>query len=59
MKKHLSTEDLESIAARAQTPPDEGYKPRPKWQTVFALILAIIVVFAFLGTCYWMMFGRF
>lgn len=59
MKKQLTTEEIESIANACQTPQTKGYTPRPKWHCVFAMVLAVIVVLAFLGTCYWMMFGRF
>ena len=27
--------------------------------TLFVMILAGVVLFAFLGTCYWLMFGKF
>ena len=56
MGEFHSSEELEHISAQQQAPEQEGYTPRPKWQLVLAWILAVIVVFAFLGTCYWMMF---
>lgn len=30
-----------------------AYTPRPRWQIVFAWVLIAIVVFGFLGYCYW------
>ena len=35
------------------------YTPRPKSHIVMAWILVGVVLFAFLGTCYWLMFGKF
>lgn len=36
-------------------PNQEKYVPRPKWQLALAWIAVGVVVFAFLGTIYWMM----
>lgn len=37
----------------------EPYTPRPRYQLVIAWVLIAIVLFAFLGTCYWMVaYGR-
>lgn len=59
LKRDFTTEDLRNIAAGDHPLSDESYHPRPKWQNVLALVLAVVVFLAFLGTCYWMIFGRF
>lgn len=56
MDEYRTTEQLEHTSAHASEPEKKEYTPRPKSQIVLAWILAVIVIFAFLGTCYWMMF---
>ncbi len=58
MERQFSTEELEHISAGEQTEEREHYTPRPKYQIVLAWILAIIVIIAFLGTCYWLAFFK-
>lgn len=59
MDEFKTTEMLESESHEQQSPlHSEGYTPRPKYQIVLAWILAIIVIFAFLGTCYWLAFFK-
>lgn len=55
-----TTENLEHYSADQNKPETHGkYVPRPKRQLVGAWILIAIVVFAFLGMCYWMVaYGR-
>lgn len=56
-----STEALEhrSYAAQHGQDTQQKYTPRPKSQIVLAWILVAVVLFAFLGTCYWLMFGKY
>lgn len=50
--EHLSAENL-------QTEEKPKYVPRSKGQLILAWVLIAIVLFAFLGTCYWMVaYGR-
>ena len=58
MRNEHSTERLDYTSAQQQEekPPDP---PRPKFHRVMAGIVAGVVLFAFLGTCYWLMFGKF
>lgn len=58
MDEYRSPEMLEKLSQDAQKP-REHYTPRPKSQIVLAWVLAAVVLFAFLGTCYWLIFGRF
>ena len=58
MDEYRSPEMLEKLSQEAQKP-QEHYTPRPKSQIVLAWVLAAVVLFAFLGTCYWLIFGRF
>ena len=53
-------ENLEHISAEQMNDQEkEIYRPRPKRQLIGAWILIAIVLFAFLGTCYWMVaYGR-
>ena len=53
-------ENLEHISAEEMNDQKkEIYTPRPKRQLIGAWILIAIVLFAFLGTCYWMVaYGR-
>lgn len=56
MDEYRTTEQLTEQSAR-ETENERGeYTPRPKSQIILAWILAGVVIFAFLGTCYWMMF---
>lgn len=56
--KH-SPEELEQISAGERPEEKEVYTPRPKVQLVIAWALIAIVLFAFVGMCYWMiMYGR-
>ena len=47
---------LEQESRKAAEPEKQEYTPRPKSQIILAWILAAVVIFAFLGTCYWMAF---
>lgn len=50
--EHISEEELKKEAANI-------YMKRPKGHLIIAWILVAIVVFAFLGMCYWMVaYGR-
>ena len=55
-----NTENLEHFSAsqeemQEQTP----YVKRPLFHRILAWVLAAVVLFGFLGTCYWLvMFGR-
>lgn len=55
-----SSENLEHFSAEQQNIEEKKpYTPRPKYQLVIAWVLIAIVLFAFLGTCYWMVkYGR-
>ena len=59
MGTQRSTEELEYKSAPAQPEEKSPYTPRPKSQIVLAWVLAVVVAMAFLGTCYWLMFGKF
>lgn len=52
------SERLEAIADEHAEKPKQHYTPRPKWQLVFAWVLAAVVFLAFLGTCYWLIFYK-
>lgn len=55
-----STENLEHYSA-SQTEKEEQvpYTKRPVMHRVVSWLLIAVVLFAFLGTCYWLaMFGR-
>ena len=56
MDEYRTSEMLQSKSREQQPLQSEGYTPRPKYQIILAWILAIIVIFAFLGTCYWLAF---
>lgn len=58
MDEYRSPEMLEKLSREAQ-PQKQDYTPRPKSQIVLAWVLAVVVVLAFLGTCYWLMYGGF
>ena len=49
-----SSDHLEQISADNQPEEKEPYTPRPKLQLVVAGVLIAIVLFAFIGMCYWM-----
>ncbi len=55
-----SPENLEHLSAENQQMEEKPkYTPRPKGHLVLAWALIAIVLFAFLGTCYWMInYGR-
>ena len=60
MNNDHSTEQLEYQSGQRNEKERQGeYTPRPKHQIVLAWVLAAVVLFAFLGTCYWLIFGRF
>ena len=58
MERKFNTEELEHFSANEQLQDEHHYTPRPKYQVVLAWILAIIVIIAFLGTCYWLAFFK-
>ena len=47
----MEEERLDDLQQTAEEP----YRPRPKRQLVLAWVLIAVVLFAFFGTCYWMM----
>lgn len=53
-------ENLEQFSQEQQTPEDKKkYSPRPKGHLILAWALIAVVLFGFLGMCYWMInFGR-
>ena len=55
-----SSENLQHYSAEQQKSENkEPYTPRPKGHLITAWILIAIVLFAFLGMCYWMVtYGR-
>ena len=58
MRNEHSTERLDYTSAQQQEEKPH-YTPRPKSHIVMAWILVGVVLFAFLGTCYWQIFGKF
>ena len=51
--------DLEHISqAQADETDTPHYTPRPRSHIILAWILVAVVLFAFLGTCYWLAFYR-
>lgn len=58
MREEHSTERLEYTSGQQQQE-ETHYTPRPKSHIVMAWALTAVVIFAFLGTCYWLMFGKF
>ena len=58
MRNEHSTEQLDYTSAQQQEEKPH-YTPRPKFHRVMAWILAGVVLFALLGPCYWLMFGKF
>lgn len=59
MERHFNTDELEHFSANELTQESGHYTPRPKFHIVLAWILVFVVIFAFLGTCYWLAFGKF
>ena len=55
-----TTEKLEQISAGQQPVGEEKkYTPRPLRHIIVAWLLIAVVLFGFLGVCYWMvMYGR-
>ena len=52
-----SPENLEHFSSEQQQGEEKkAYFARPKWQLVLAWVAIAIVLFAFLGTCYWLAF---
>ena len=60
MREEHSTERLDYTSGQKQQQEEKPrYTPRPKSHILMAWVLVVVVVFAFLGTCYWLMFGKF
>lgn len=60
MREEHSTERLEHLSGqKIQQQEPSRYTPRPKSHIIMAWVLVAVVIFAFLGTCYWLMFGKF
>lgn len=59
MNLEHNSEDLERISAEQPENEPEKYVKRPLHQVVLAWFLIAVVLFGFLGTCYWLAFGRF
>lgn len=54
-----STEELEHYSAGQKPEEPEKAHPRPFWHRLLSWFLIAVVLFAFLGTCYWLAFyGR-
>lgn len=56
-----SPEELEYFSSKQNKKPEEKkeYHERPRSQRIMSWILIAIVLFAFFGTCYWLInFGR-
>ena len=54
-----STENLEHFSADQQPQECKEYHERPRSHRIISWALIAIVLFAFLGTCYWLAFyGR-
>ena len=52
-------ENLENFSQEQQPSDKERYSPRPKGHLILAWALIAVVLFGFLGMCYWMIhFGR-
>lgn len=50
-------EDLEHFSVQQQEHAQEkqpSYTPRPRSQRILAWVLIAVVLFAFLGTCHWL-----
>ena len=54
-----STENLEHISSNQQTEIKKEYHERPLGHRIISWVLIAVVLFAFIGTCYWLAFyGR-
>lgn len=55
-----SSDHLENYSTKQQKQEEkQQYTPRPKSHLIVAWVLIAIVIFAFLGMCYWMVaYGR-
>lgn len=54
-----STDNLEHFSANQQPEEQREYHERPISHRIISWVLIAIVLFAFLGTCYWLAFyGR-
>ena len=54
-----STENLEHISANQQPEEKKEYHERPLSHRIVSWVLIAVVLFAFIGTCYWLAFyGR-
>ncbi len=49
-----SPENLEQFSNDQMSVDEKKYTPRPKRQLILAWVLIAVVLFAFLGMCYWM-----
>jgi hypothetical protein len=54
-----NTDELEHISANHTENETEKYEKRPLHHVILAWVMITIVLFGFLGTCYWLAFGRF
>lgn len=54
-----SPEELEHISLNQDEKEPEKYTKRPLGHVILAWFLIVLVLFGFLGTCYWLAFGRF
>ena len=54
-----NTDELEHISANHTENEMEKYEKRPLHHVILAWVMIAIVLFGFLGTCYWLAFGRF
>ena len=54
-----TTENLDHYSAsQNENKEQEGYTPRPLMHRIVSWLLIVVVLFAFLGTCYWLAFYR-
>lgn len=51
-----NSENITHIAQNQMEEKKDKYTPRPKGHLILAWILIAIVLFAFIGMCYWMAF---
>ena len=54
-----NAEELEHFSTTQSDKQNEKYSKRPLGQIIMAWLLIALVLFGFLGTCYWLAFGRF
>ena len=52
-------EELEHFSTNHEETETKKYTKRPVGHVIMAWLLIGIVLFGFLGTCYWLAFGRF